>query len=141
MLDYPILPTEDNTPLPPPPPKTPTSLIDTLRQRYSDAYFEAHTVVGIGSIVKGVGVVLALIILVGGFVIASSSGIGGLAGMGFALACLVGIPTYVLGILVTAQGQTQLAILDTAINGSRHLSDDDVAQLLLKRFSISTGNA
>ena len=117
----------------------------SLARRYADAYTEAHAVVTIGKVVKGVAMVLFIGILIAGFVMASQSGnrqFGGgemnalVAGMGFALACLVGIPTYVLGILIAAQGQTSLASLDTAVNSSRHLSDDDVARVLAKRFSL-----
>lgn len=118
----------------------------SLARRYADAYTEAHAVVAVGKIIKGVAVVLFIGILITGFVIASDSGnrqFGGGRGMnvqvavvGFMLACLVGIPTYVLGILVAAQAQTSLASLDTAVNSSRHLSNDDVARVLAKRFSL-----
>ncbi|MBM4094061.1 MAG: hypothetical protein FJ276_32330 [Planctomycetes bacterium] len=117
----------------------------SLARRYADAYTEAHAVVTVGKIVKGVAVVLFILILIAGFVMASDSGnrqFGGggtnglVAGMGFALACIIGIPTYVLGILIAAQGQTSLASLDTAVNSSRHLSNEDVARVLAKRFSL-----
>jgi len=123
----------------------PANFPSALANRYSDAYTEANAVVTVGKIVKGVAVLLFLVILIIGFVVASESSRpiygrgdfnGAIAGIGFALACLVGIPTYVLGILVAAQGQTSLATLDTAINSSRHLSDDVVARVLSKRFHL-----
>ena len=123
----------------------PSNFSGVLANRYSDAYTEANAVVTIGKIVKGVAVLLFIVILIIGFVVASESSRqfygrgdfnGAVAGLGFALACIVGIPIYVLGILVAAQGQTSLAALDTAVNGSRHLSDDEVARVLSKRFHL-----
>jgi hypothetical protein len=122
----------------------PSGLAGTLMRRYADAYTEAHSIVTFGKVIKGIAVVLFIGFVIGGLMLASSPGGGGyggqmndtVAGMGFALACLIGIPTYVLGILVAAQGQTALATLDTAVNSSRHLTDDDVARVLSKRFSL-----
>ena len=116
----------------------------SLARRYSDAYTEAHAVVAIGKLVKGIAVFLFIAIVIAGFVMASASEAnygrgemnGMVAGIGFALAGLISVPTYVLGILVAAQGQTALATLDTAVNSSRHLKDDDVARVLSKRFSL-----
>ena len=111
-----------------------------LSRRYSAAYTEAHAVVTIGRIIKGVGVFMFFGLIFAGFAISSNQpnsdgqGIYIIAGILFAF--LVGIPTYILGILVAAQGQTTLAVLDTAVNGSRHLKDDDVARILSKRWSL-----
>ena len=110
-----------------------------LSQRYSDAYTGAHALVVVGKTIKGVGVALAVIIVIGGCAMGSKGGRemdGIVVGISFALAFLVGIPTYILGILIAAQSQTQLATLDTAVNSSRHLTDDDVGKILFKRFSL-----
>lgn len=128
--------------VPPPPSGTESILSDfrsKLARRYSDAYNEAHAVVMIGKIVKRVAASLFIIIIVIGCMTSAEASNEwhtnwSYAGIGFALACLIGIPTYVLGILVAAQGQTALAALDSAVNGSRHLTDDDVARVLAKRF-------
>jgi len=122
----------------------PSDFPSALARRYADAYTEAHAVVAVGKLIKGVAVFLFIAILIAAFAMASEgsrryggSDINGtVAGIGFALACLIGIPTYVLGILVAAQGQTALATLDTAVNSSRHLTNDDVARVLSKRFSM-----
>jgi len=120
----------------PAPSQLPTSDFPAfLCRRYSDAYTGAHTVVLVGKIIKGTAIVLFILMLIAGFAIASGAN-GLVAGIGFAFACLTGIPTYVLGILVAAQGQTTLATLDTAVNSSRHLNDDDVARVLAKRFNL-----
>lgn len=111
-----------------------SGIVQSLTRRYSDAYIAARALVVIGGIIKWVGVVLAIIILIIGFVMSSGSGSGGVfAFVGFALACLIGVPTFVLGILISAQGQIHLATLDTAVNTSRHLNKDDVAKILVGR--------
>lgn len=109
-----------------------SGIVQSLTRRYSDAYIAARALVVIGGIIKWVGVVLAIMILVIGIVMSSGSGGGRVfAFVGFALACLIGVPTFVLGILISAQGQIHLATLDTAVNTSRHLSNDDVAKILV----------
>lgn len=109
-----------------------------LARRYADAYTEANAIVVIGKSVKGAAVFLFVAIIIIGLMVVSSSGErnGVAVGISFAVACLIGIPTYVLGILVAAQGQTALATLDTAVNSSRHLKDEDVERVLSKRFSL-----
>jgi len=124
---------------PTPPSSVPSDFPSALARRYSDAYTEAHAVVTIGKLVKGVAVFLFIGILIAGFAIAGQQRYGGGTEYsigGLVLGCIVGIPIYVLGILVAAQGQTALATLDTAVNSSRHLKDDDVARILSKRFSL-----
>ena len=137
------IPDKRNLPGSPPEPLTPSdgrfsNIAETIKRRYSDAFSEAHAVVTVGKTIKGVGGFLFIANLMGGFYLAFKGGEKSLqiALLGILSACLVGIPIYILGILVTAQGQTQLAALDTAVNSSRHLKDDDVAEILLKRFSL-----
>ena len=114
-----------------------SQIVASLSKRYKDAYTEAHTVVTVGKFIKGLGVFLFIVVLLAGFAMGSDRGGGAQAALiGFLLACLLGIPVFVLGILVAAQGQTQLATLDTAVNTSRHLTNDEVAEILTKRFSL-----
>jgi len=116
---------------------TPSKLNAALFKRYKDAFTEAHAVVTVGKVIKGVGIFLGICVILAGLALGSNSSGGAIAMIGgFVSGCIVGIPTYVLGILVAAQGQTQLATLDTAVNGSRHLTDDEVAQLLAKKWSL-----
>lgn len=116
----------------------PTSqLASTLFKRYKDAYTEGHAVVTVGGVIKGIGAFLGIAIIVAGIAMGSSSSGGAVAMIiGIIGGCLVGVPTYVLGILVAAQGQTQLATLDAAVNSSRHLSNDEVGTLLAKKWSL-----
>ena len=107
-----------------------TDIAQALSRRYADAYIAARWLIRIGSIIKWVAVASAILIFVIGM--AAAEGLVGDLGvfLGIILACAVGIPTFTLGILISGQGQTNLATLDTAVNTSRHLSKDDVATLL-----------
>lgn len=134
-------------PVTPPPPaatasssEAPRDFVAMLKTRYSDAYSEAHALVKGGAVIKVVGAVLFFAIIAAGAKIASEMNRDHpsetIIGIGFGAACLIGIPIYILGILVKSQGQSQLATLDTAVNSSRHLKDDDVQKILTKRFSL-----
>ena len=46
------------------------------------------------------------------------------------------LPFYAAGMAIAAQGQIQLAVLDTAVNSSRFLSDGEVERILRKRSLI-----
>jgi hypothetical protein len=97
--------------------------------RYRDAYRVANTIVGIGSTLKIVGMIgaglMALIGLAGG----SSFGFMGVlaavlaAGFWFAL-------FFVFGIVVSAQGQVLQAGLDTAVNTSPFLSNEEKIEII-----------
>ena len=120
---------------------TQAELAGKLVRRYKDSYTQAHAVVAIGSVIKFITVILCIAIVAIGFFIGSgsqgqSSFNMTVFGIALGIACIVGIPFYILGILVAAQGQTQLATLDTAVNSSRHLGNQDVADILSKRFSL-----
>ena len=84
--------------------------------------------ISIGGFIKWVAAILTILFLIVGFVMAKAVGNYALIVGGIGLA--VGMPTFVLGILITGQGQTHLATLDTAVNTSRHLSKDDVAAIV-----------
>ena len=109
-----------------------------LRSRYSEAYTEAHAVVSIGKAIKKLGAFLfAAVFLIGIYMLFDKNqGSGKVGAFIIGAAFVVGVPIYILGILVAAQGQTQLASLDTAVNNSRHLTNNDVEQVLSERFSL-----
>ena len=114
----------------------PSAFNEILRTRYSEAYTEAHVVVSIGKTIKNLAIFLFAVIFLVGIVMLFRNDAGGIGAVVMAGAFVIGIPIYILGVLVSAQGQTQLATLDTAINSSRHLTNDEVAQVLSKRFSF-----
>jgi hypothetical protein len=131
-------------PFRPTPPNASAGIIQSLSSRYKDGYTAAHAVVTCGKIIKSIAEILFVVILFIGLFVAWYAFLekGGLVAGGLvafiaaALACLISVPTYICGILVSSQGQIQLATLDVAVNSSRHLNDGEVADILAKRFSL-----
>jgi hypothetical protein len=101
-----------------------------LQNRYADAYLVAQMVNGTGQTVKLVGFLFAALVTLGGLVAASKMGaVVGFAGLLFGI--LVALPFYALGVLVSAQGQILKATLDTAVNTSPILSQDEIRHILI----------
>jgi RNA polymerase subunit RPABC4/transcription elongation factor Spt4 len=111
-----------------------SSQISAVVKRYRDAYLVANVVDGVGSLSKGIGIVIAgVLVLVG--LISAGSGRGGdtAVAMGvviIALGVATGAWFYVLGILVAAQGQILKASLDGAVNGSPFLTNEHRAKIM-----------
>jgi len=98
--------------------------------RYSDAYTVAHTITGLGSTIKGIGVIIGLVIALMGFHVADSTQSGQLALEGLILGVIVCIPIYILGILVSTLGQILKATIDTAVHTSPMLTKDDMKKIM-----------
>ena len=124
-----------------------SSETSSLLNRYTDAYSVAKIAIGIGNLIKIVGIVLAVLIFIFAFVLGSFAEnqtrgygnggaviitpfIGGLIGF------IVGIIFYVIGIIVSALGQILKASLDTAVNGSPFLTSERKAHIM----SLTTTN-
>jgi hypothetical protein len=98
-------------------------------ERYSDAYLVAQTIVEIGDMVKKSAIGLFICILLAAFYsFTSDVKIFGLPLIIMAFA--VAIPIYVLGILVSAQGQILKATLDTAVTNSPFLTKEEMAKTM-----------
>lgn len=99
--------------------------------RYKDAYRVARTTVSLGSSVKAVGMILAALVVMGGL-LASEAFRSGYFPLLTALpvAVLLWLGSWVLGVLVSSQGQILKANLDDAVNTSPFLSDVDRAQAM-----------
>jgi hypothetical protein len=128
-------------------PPTPTSLLTqtdatqlltkqviALMHRYNDAYLVARVTNGFGGIIKGFGVVIAVLLgLVGVvFVISGRAGDATFA-MGvltIVSGIIVGTLFYIIGILVSAQGQILKASLDSAVNNSPFLTNEHRARIM-----------
>lgn len=107
-----------------------------MTERYKDAYRLGRAIVGVGAVIKFLGALLAAII-VGGALYANSAvrtetGLAILI-VGIAFAGFVGILLYLLGVIVSAQGQILKAVLDTGINTSPFLTDDHRAEIMSLR--------
>lgn len=102
----------------------------SLVGRYADAYLTARATNGIGQAVKIAGLVLgALVALVATLTAAKfGSGPAGALG-GILLGAVTALPAYVLGVIVSAQGQILKATLDTAVNSSPFLSHADIRNI------------
>jgi hypothetical protein len=107
------------------------SRVRSLRTRYADAYAVAHSAVSLGHIVQVVGIVTGILLLLFALSMASSIrlGTGGMIG-GMILACAVAVLIYGSGTRIAAQGQSLLASLDSAVNSSPFLSDNQKADIL-----------
>jgi len=75
----------------------------------------------------GLGVLIALAAVVLG----SAGGKGAEAFFaGLLLGAVAAIPIYILGVLVSAQGEVLKATLDTAVHGSPFLKKEDMARVM-----------
>lgn len=107
-------------------------------QRYLDAYRVARTIITFGSTIKIAGIVLGGLF---GLISLSAFGADGfgkaLGFVGFFGAVIVGFLVFLLGIMISAQGQILLATLDTAVNSSVFLTPRDKAEAM--SLLISSG--
>jgi hypothetical protein len=96
-----------------------------LAQRYRDAYQSARIIISAGNGTKIIGPILA-----GIFAIVSLKEEGYLlfGGLGFALA--LGTSLYIAGIMISAQGQLLQANIDSAVNTSPLLDNEQKAKIL-----------
>ena len=100
--------------------------------RYQDAYRVARAINGFGIICKAIGCILAFVIVIAGFSIASnvsSSGFGAsqqntstIITTTLIFAGLTAFAGWVVGVIIAAHGQTLKATLDTAVYASPFLS-------------------
>lgn len=101
--------------------------------RYSDAYATADSIVMIGSIIKGIGIVIGAILVAVGLIAASAfNGVGGGVTI---VASLIsglfnGIMVYVIGVLISALGHILKANLDSAVHSSPFLTDEQRAAVM-----------
>lgn len=115
----------------------------SLKKRYADAYIVARATVGVGKLFKGIGILIAALIIIGAAIAGAKLGYDASNApyplrsdpdmavlMGFACfvggiiaAVLTGGVLYLLGILIAAQGQILKACLDSAVNTSPFLGN------------------
>jgi hypothetical protein len=100
-------------------------------KRYTDAYLVGRTIDGVGAVVKGIGLVGGAILVLIALVAATKGGGGILIGlMIVAFAAYVAGIAYLVGILISAQGQVLKATLDTAVNSSPFLDNGERARAM-----------
>lgn len=102
-------------------------------RRYRDAYPSAAVIEAAGNFTKIIGGIIALIVFCGvAFIGSQNPAGGGLYGMvgGFILAVPVGGTFYMSGVFMVAQGQLLKATLDSAVQTSPFLTNDEKADVM-----------
>lgn len=105
---------------------------ETMRamSRYTDAYHVAQATTTIGGVVKATGIILAVIVLLVGLAMASESNETMIGVAAVPVSIALGASLYVLGLLVSAQGQVLKAILDNTVTGSPFLTHDEMRKVM-----------
>jgi RNA polymerase subunit RPABC4/transcription elongation factor Spt4 len=117
-------------------------VVSALTTRYRDGYRVARTIDGFGKLLKILGIVFGAMILFFGLI----SGVGGAVALGpskggevafivslflFGLiAAIVAVIFWVLGVIVSAQGQMLKASFDSAVNNSPFLENADRSKIM-----------
>lgn len=120
----------------------------SIAKRYKDAYLVSRATVGFGSLIKALGILLGIGMQLVAFFIASQKPSGndgsiviGISVISGAFGIFAGILLYLLGILVSAQGQILKASLDSAVNTSPFLTNENrIVMMSLQESYAATGN-
>ncbi len=111
-----------------------SELFSRLKSRYKDAYNVAQVIVGVGTAFKVLGILLGLAIVVTSLAGGSASGSRDAAGIsliaGIFLGAIVAGLFYVIGTIVSSQGQILRATLDSAVNTSPHIEASEKAEIM-----------
>jgi hypothetical protein len=98
--------------------------------RYTDAYRVAGVIVGVGNLVKMLGIVAGVVVALVGFGVADSMHTTGAIIASLPLALVTWLLLWALGVLVSAQGELLKANIDEAVNTSPFLVDEQRAQIM-----------
>jgi hypothetical protein len=101
-----------------------------IMTRYTDAYRIAKAIAAVGETIKIVAIIAGALMLLVGFGGASSFFGGASILFGLFLGVIVGGGGFILGILLSAQGQVLKATLDTAVNSSPFLENIQRAEIM-----------
>lgn len=114
-------------------------LTTSLTKRYKDAYLVARVTVTIGRTIKVIGIVLGVVIFIAILAIAgtdqSSHSLGSSTSLATPMAALlmvtvVGMTIFIIGVLIAAQIERLLAVLDNAVNTSPFLDNQDRTDIM-----------
>src|ERR1035437_10359292 len=101
-----------------------------VMSRYTDAYRVAGVIVGVGNLVKMLGIVAGVVVVLVGFGIADSMHTPGAIIASLPFGQVTWLLLWALGILGAAQGVRLKANIDEAVNTSPFLVDDQRAQIM-----------
>lgn len=109
--------------------------VRAIMKRYWDAYLVAKIIVGSGKIIKAVGIIGAIILVIVGYLIMGEGRRGGEAAVAAGIVIIVfgivvGVWSYLFGVIVSAIGEILKAGLDTAVNTSPLLTDYQKAKVM-----------
>jgi hypothetical protein len=111
-----------------------SSEVRALMRRYTDSYRVAGFIVGVGEFFKIAGIVLGALIGVGALVLVNQTRNDqqqtAIFIVGVVIAGFLGGVLFLFGVLVSAQGQLLKASLDSAVNTSPFLTNDDRAKMM-----------
>ena len=96
--------------------------------RYQDGYRVAKVIQGFGEACKVLGIVIGVLVTIVGLIASSISGF--VLVIGLVLGAIVGFVGWAIGVLISAQGQLLQATLDTAVNSSPFLSNNQRAKIM-----------
>lgn len=117
----------------------------SIMSRYADAYLVARVTNGWGGLVKGIGIVIAILLALVGVAFLSEGRLGDATfafGMVIIFSGVVsGGGFYVGGILLSAQGQMLKASLDSAVNSSPFLTNEERAIVMALPISPNSPHA
>ncbi len=111
---------------------TETTILSTPSHRYKNAYAKAKAIDDVGFTIKTLAIALGMIIVFGGLIISIEEGLSFFV-WSLVSGAATAIPFYILGIIISAQGQILKATLDTAVNTSPFLADDEKANAMSLR--------
>lgn len=111
-----------------------SSQLSELMNRYKDSYLVARATNGFGRAIKAVGTIIGVLITLIGLMAQgegardATSRIIGLVTIVFGI--FAGTLLYIIGVLVSAQGQILKASLDSAVNSSPFLTNEYKAKIM-----------
>jgi uncharacterized membrane protein len=108
--------------------------VSVMMKRYKDAYIVARVTTKFGGMIKVIGIIIAVLLVLIGFTVARDGGprnpVSYLGIVGGVFGIFTGALFYIIGVLVSAQGQILKASLDSAVNGSPFLTNEHRAKIM-----------
>jgi hypothetical protein len=108
--------------------------VAAVMKRYKDAYIVARVTSGFGKTIKTIGVIIGVLLVLIGFLIANKNGpqnpISYVGITGIFIGIFGGALFYIIGVLVSSQGQILKASLDGAVNSSPFLANEHKAKIM-----------
>ena len=104
--------------------------ISALMRRYRDAYLVAKVTDGFGGMIKGIGIVIAVLLALVSLMLMGKDASFALGVVMLMSGIIAGVWIYIAGVLVSTQGQILKASLDGAVNSSPFLADEHKAKIM-----------